>query len=113
MSSCTSYDGCVGRTRQTLAYPTDQESLYADRIYDNQAANRRCYEKNPIEIKEGFGKRRINRMIRWIIIIIILYILITMLMQFMRPRKTFTVDFTPMSIRMPTGRTIEEIIPKV
>jgi len=109
MSSCSNYNGCVDNSRQTLAYPIDQESLYADRIYDNQTTNRRCYEKKPINIVEGFGKRRINRIIRWIIIIIILYILLTMLMQFMQPGKVFAIELSPVrNTPRLTGETIKK-----
>ena len=109
MSSCTDHNSCLGQYGQTLAYPTDPESLYGDRIYDKQTSNRRCYEKSPINIVEGFGRRGINRIIRWVIIIIILYILLTMLIQFMQPKETFTMDLGPTSPGF-TGDTIKRIL---
>ena len=114
--NCHKYDGCVNQGRETLTYPTEDKSLYADRIYDNQTTNKRCYEKEPIEIIEGFSKNRLNRIIRWIIIIIILYILVSMLIQFLYPEKVYTiVDISPISMPVPkfTGETINEFIPYI
>ena len=105
--SCTRYDGCADRSRQVLSYPTAPETLYGDRIYDNQTTNRRCYEKHPINIIEGFGKRRINRLIKWVIIIIILYILFTMVWQFVQPAKIFAMDISPVSPIGITGDTMK------
>jgi hypothetical protein len=61
-----SFDQCVRDKQDQMAYPIDDESLYAQRLYDYQTANRRCYEKNPINI-EGFGSSR-----DWFSIIILL-----------------------------------------
>ncbi len=107
--SCTRHDGCVGHSKKVLSYPIDPQSLYGDRTYDKQTANRRCYEKRPINIIEGFGRRRINRIIKWVIIIIILYILFTMIMQFMQPTEVFAMDISPTSQGF-TGDTMRRFI---
>ena len=45
--------------------------MYANRIIDNQTANRRCYEKNPnVNIVEGFGFSNIWSALVWIAVIV-------------------------------------------
>lgn len=66
-----SYMKCREDTRNKLAYPVDNRSLYANRTYDNETTNRRCYENNPIKIVEGFGK--VNA---WTVVIVALIIIV-------------------------------------
>jgi len=54
-NNCQNFDSCRSKEKETLQYPVDEKSLYADKIYDNQTANKRCYQKNPTNILEGFG----------------------------------------------------------
>jgi hypothetical protein len=54
MNECKNYEDCIRNEREQLLYPIDRKSLYNHRIYDNQTANRRCYERDPFEIIEGF-----------------------------------------------------------
>ena len=58
--NCDSYDGCVKQGKNVLRYPVDTKSLYSQRIYDNQTANKKCYQRHPIEIIEGFGNMNLN-----------------------------------------------------
>ena len=106
MNSCSNYDNLVTKTNKTLEYPIDQESLYDDRIYDKHTSNRRSYEKYTINIVEGFGKMNINRILKWIIIVIILYVILTMLVQLVQPAKIFGVS--PASLGF-TGETFTKI----
>ena len=77
--SCNSYESCNNKERETLKYPIDSESLYMQRIYDNQTANNRCYIKNPIEITEGFGSSLTWEMVLKILVIILLIALFVIL----------------------------------
>jgi hypothetical protein len=76
--SCNNYDSCSKTERNTLKYPTDTEALYANRVYDNQTANRRCYESNPsLQIIEGFGFSNdiIKNILKIVIVLLVLYVL--------------------------------------
>lgn len=72
---CKNYADCMNTEMNNLEYPVDQQSLYADRFYDEQTAKKRCYEKNKPDITEGFGFNNLNikNIIKWIIIIVIVY----------------------------------------
>lgn len=50
--NCQDYDNCVQSELEYLNQPADKNSLYANRIYDDQVANSRCYNK--LEAIEGF-----------------------------------------------------------
>nr|QBK89124.1 MAG: hypothetical protein LCMiAC02_02170 [Mimivirus LCMiAC02] len=105
---CQNFNECGINARQTLAYPTDKRSLYADRIYDNQTVNNRCYSKHPINIIEGFGKFNVNKIIRWVFIFIILCIIFTFVVDFFKPKEV--VHLAVDSIRASEGgMTLENI----
>ncbi len=75
---CASYNQCIFKLRADLRYPTDTASLYGKRIYDNQTANRRCYEENPIDIVEGFGcpsRKYLSALIKIAIVAVAVYII--------------------------------------
>ncbi len=76
MSNCDNYDDCIRTTRRTLKHPIDRNSLYRNRIYDNQTARRRCFELSPINILEGFGGGglTVNNLLKWAIILLIVYL---------------------------------------
>jgi hypothetical protein len=64
-------DKCRREEKKNLAHPIDGQSLYANRIVDNQTANKRCYEKNQnVNIVEGFGFSSVWSALVWIAIII-------------------------------------------
>lgn len=79
MSDNKTYDNCIGELRGQLEYPLDKKSLYGKRIYDNQTANRLCYERNPVNIVEGFGNFlpsfAINDIIKYALILFVTYLL--------------------------------------
>ncbi len=81
MNNCTSHDNCINRKRNTLRHPMDQRSLYADRIYDDHTAVKRCYESSPFDIIEGFGGLSFNKLLKWAIIILVVYLLIQVVMN--------------------------------
>ena len=97
MGSNQSYDTCIREKREQLKYPTDDKSLYTNRIYDNQTANRLCYEQNPIDIVEGFGPGGITleQILRFAILAIIIYFVVSFLM---RPRETVRVGIDSATI---------------
>lgn len=81
---CAEYNMCIYAQRAELRYPIDEKSLYANRIYDNQTANRRCYERNPINIIEGFGSGSlVNNLIRLAIFIAIVYVVYMVIRRLM------------------------------
>lgn len=98
--NCNSYDQCVMNEKNNMAYPTDTQSLYADRIYDNQTAHRRCYESTPMKI-EGFGCNfdTWRKIFMIIAIICIAYLIISMCMGNMGPKKvvSFPKEIRPFS----------------
>lgn len=62
-NSCEANGTCINDMLQQMTYPTDEKSLYADRIYDSQVAAYRCHgmmgpsipiPRGPVE---GFGRR--------------------------------------------------------
>lgn len=92
MGNCENYDSCIQKRRDDLKHPIDARSLYAKRIYDNQTANRLCYNENPVEIIEGFGGGfTLNNLLRWAIIIVVIY-LITMVAMKLLGNKTFKLN---------------------
>jgi hypothetical protein len=76
--SCDTFGKCTDRESRNMRYPMDTKSMYADRYYDKQTGGARCYERNPIEIVEGFGAFNFNKVLLWAIIAIIVYLLYTM-----------------------------------
>lgn len=81
--NCGGYDNCISDKRQTLSHPVDTKSLYANRIYDNQTANRRCYNYNPIDIIEGFGLGNLDMktLLKWGILFLIVCAILMMVMD--------------------------------
>lgn len=58
--SCTNFDNCRKQESDKMGYPIDSNSLYGQKIYDNQTAASRCYAvqtpvQNRTNIVEGFG----------------------------------------------------------
>jgi hypothetical protein len=105
--SCQNYETCIKQERENLKYPIDNQSLYMHRINDNQTANRRCYEKNPIEIVEGFGFGFTwNQIIKFVIVIVaLLVVLFRMLAKdFFMPKEVVSfgiaspseINFSPL-----------------
>lgn len=91
--SCNSYDECGYRERDTLKYPIDSRSLYANRIYDNQTLNRRCYQKNPIEIIEGFGLSFTwDQLIKFIIVVLLIILFFILAKDFIMPKQVLKLD---------------------
>jgi hypothetical protein len=74
---------CISDKRQTLSHPVDTKSLYANRVYDNQTANRRCYNYNPVDIIEGFGLGNMDMkaILKWGILFLIVCAILMMVMD--------------------------------
>lgn len=96
--SCNSYESCNNKERENLRFPMDSESLYMQRIYDNQTANSRCYAKNPIEITEGFGSMFTWEMILKILVVILLIALFIILAK----DSLFPKEQVNLNIQKPT-----------
>nr|QBK88550.1 MAG: hypothetical protein LCMiAC01_02270 [Mimivirus LCMiAC01] len=101
MSACKNFNECLKEYDQILAHPVDKDSLYADEIYDDHVGATRCYVKNPINIIEGFGSRKLNRIIRWFIIAIILFVVASLIVQFFSPKKIISLNMTSESAYIP------------
>lgn len=97
MGSNQSYEQCIREKRKNLRYPIDSKSLYGNRIYDNQTANRLCYEKNPVPIVEGFGTggMDLESLMKYAILGIIIFIVISYLM---RPSENVSVGIDSATI---------------
>ncbi len=52
------YDECVRVQNHLLSdkLPAEVNSLYHEKKYNTQTANRRCHERYPVQIKEGFSQ---------------------------------------------------------
>jgi len=90
MRNCDSYNSCKVQEKENMRYPNDQRSLYVNRIVDNQTANRRCYERNPINIVEGFGNfdtDNLMQMLQWVVFIILIIVALNYFMQYIRKEQ--------------------------
>ncbi|MCJ7637360.1 MAG: hypothetical protein MUO21_07705 [Nitrososphaeraceae archaeon] len=79
--ACNNYEDCYKRELNNMEHPMDNESLYADRIYDRQTARDRCYSFNPIQIIEGFGASW-NTIIKLLIVILLIYLVYELSKEF-------------------------------
>jgi len=69
-----------------LQFPLDVKSLYADRIYDNETARRRCYEKSPnLPFIEGFDGLGLNMSFRhlfmWLCVLLLVVLVVMLIMN--------------------------------
>ncbi len=95
--NCNNYDTCKQEKKSTLRRAADDMSLYGRRIYDNQTANRRCYETNPINIVEGFGLS-FNTLFKWVVIILVIYLVGTIIVQLFDTKEEVSIKLeTPAS----------------
>ncbi len=69
--TCNNWDKCKKNEMEERAFPVDNESLYKEKIYDNQSANNTCYETNPIKIIENFGNSQWSTWISVLVIILL------------------------------------------
>ncbi len=55
--SCSAFNNCQTEEVKKMGFPADNDSLYAQKIYDKQTAANRCYANVPrtTSIIEGFG----------------------------------------------------------
>lgn len=94
--NCTKFNNCFDRKFNTLEYPNDKKSLYARRVNDRQTAMRRAYEKNPINIVEGFEDCPIRAMIKNIIkialLVVVIYLIYLIIKSFSREIIEIGVD---------------------
>ena len=95
--SCDAYGNCINQKKEQLRYPLDTTSLYANKIYDNQTANRRCYVNNPINIIEAFGAT-LGGVFRLIVVVLIVLLLLSLFTDFGKPKKIVQVGVGSPSI---------------
>jgi len=93
--TCNKHTSCKNIEDRNLLYPMDNNSLYSNRIYDNQTADRRCYTKYPIEYIEGFSDN-----LYWfkiLIIVLLIIIFIALIKEFIYPKQLIKLNLTPLS----------------
>ena len=75
---CNNYNNCLCNKTGIMKYPTDEQSLYANKIYDNQIANSRCIKHNPAGFIEGFGCTvNWNTVLQFLIIVGVVFLVIS------------------------------------
>lgn len=80
--SCSNYNNCRNKEVNNMAFPADKDSLYAQKIYDDQTAASRCYSKQPrsVNIIEGFGENlTLASIIKYGIIILVLILVLSLI----------------------------------
>ena len=103
---CTSYDTCNEQSNKRMKLG---EGMKHATPYMKATAGQDCYTKSPpgsVNFVEGFGSKRINRAIRWIIIIIILYILATLIFKLFKPKEIINLGLSSEAPRL-RGDTIK------
>jgi hypothetical protein len=95
--SCDAYGNCIKQKREQLRYPLDTNSLYAERIYDNQTANKRCYTNFPINILEGFGTSW-GGLIKLVVIILLIILLVSFFVDYSKPKEVIQLGLGSPSI---------------
>lgn len=73
--SCKEYEDCVSEERNMLQFPEDNGSLYSQGIYDDQIARRKCYQKRPISIVEGFGNNVLLKVVAVVLLVLLVVVL--------------------------------------
>ncbi|QKF94167.1 hypothetical protein QKU48_gp0709 [Fadolivirus algeromassiliense] len=86
--SCNNFDTCTKKEKENMGYPIDSESLYFNRFQDNQIANQRCYNENPVEFIEGFGcKISWNKVLKLTVVILLVVLFVMLAKDFFMPKK--------------------------
>jgi hypothetical protein len=86
--SCANFDNCRTQEVNKMAFPTDDNSLYAQKIYDEQTAASKCYNAQPIvrpNIVEGFSLTQgftWKKIITIVIIILLILLFISLFHNF-------------------------------
>lgn len=108
--TCTDLNNCRKEMLDRLEQPTDENSLYAERIYDNEVAARRCYEtKGLTKVLEGFGLNMtggstMETISKWLSIFLVVCLIIWCLSAMFSPNEEVSLgvesisDFDPATI---------------
>ncbi len=84
--SCSGFNNCQAEEVNRIGFPSDKDSLYAQKIYDKQTAANRCYANVPrtTNIIEGFGlpKMTMENMIKIGIIILLIVLFISLIYDY-------------------------------
>jgi hypothetical protein len=93
--SCKNFENCYNDETNTMEYPIDSESMYANRYYDEQTAKSRCYAKKPINIIEGFGLTFTwTNLIKVVVVILLIFLAYSLSKDFMFPKEVITIGVT-------------------
>ncbi len=95
--ACDNFD-CIIEEKKKIAHPIDNLSLYEKKLYDAQTANRRCYEKNPINIIEGFSYSVTwANAIKVLVIVLLVILFVSLLMDVIYPKEVVKVGVKPLT----------------
>lgn len=92
---CSNYEECVNKEKQNMLYPTDQESLYQNKYFDDQTAATRCYWWNPINIIEGFsGPWTWETALKLVVVVLLIILFVMLTRDFLMPKENVELDIT-------------------
>ncbi len=94
------FEACVREQKKHLQKKASPNSLYAQRLYEDQSARAKC---TPQSVFEGFdggnftNNNMIMQLIKWAIIILTLWIIISLIMDSCKPSDTITLEIRPLT----------------
>lgn len=99
--SCQDYESCLYKEKENAYFPTDKESLYAEKYYDDQTAEKKCYNENRISLLEGFGcSVSWGKVLKLVIIILLVIFFIVILRDIFTQKQEISLSIdTPSPIQ--------------
>ena len=88
--SCPNFNKCRTQETDNMGFPVDSNSLYAQKIYDNQTAASRCYANQPrsTNIVEGFGSNlSLENIIKYGIILLLIILFISLVCDYTKDKE--------------------------
>ena len=93
--SCAGFNNCQSEEVNKMGFPVDNNSLYAQKIYDAQTAASRCYAQAPrtTSIIEGFGmSMSMENIIKIGIVILLIVLFISLICDYSGNAKEVSVQ---------------------
>lgn len=88
------FDSCVKEQKRKLRKNADPGSLYSEGIYEEQIARARCIEG----FEGGSNKDMFLRIIKWAIIVLALWIIISLVLGMCKPAETINIEIRPLTV---------------
>lgn len=104
--TCDEWNNCVDDRMEKMGYPVDNTALYKDKIYDQQIANGKCYEMNPIRIIESFSGSSWNFWIICIVVVLLIVLIGFVMKDYMGGKENMSGGFT---IDTPSAFNLESL----